>query len=817
MAAHTTRFDRHITNEGYPVKRHHRSTGRAVVIVVALGLVAAACTSTSTGSSGSKGSSGGVSASASFTVSPGVEQVTVTKAKPNADLTLIDKSGKRLITLVSDDKGQAAFSLVPNQYVRIETGKGNALPTTDGTVLAPGDGYTIVDDSSPSKETSAPFAVLARDDHPDPSLYDKQKFNGVPWSVTGKPADGHTVEEGVNYITMRDGTTLSAMVRFPEQSLYGPGPYPTVVEYSGYDPSNPTEPQPGTRIAHAFGFATVGVNMRGTGCSGGVFDVFSPAQQADGYDVVEAVARQPWVKGNKVGMVGLSYSGITQLYVGSTKPPSLSAIAPLSVIEDPWKMSWPGGIYNAGFTKQWLQERDKEAKANGQSWAQERVKSGDSKCAENQSLRSQNIDFEKFARALEFRPQDDDNRDLSKLVPSIDVPVYLNGGWQDEQTGPRFATMLDQFTGTTNKKFVLYNGHHPDGYSPFNISRWYEFLELYVAQQVPHMQPLIRAGIQPELGKAFGDENLQLRPERFADLRDDQLDEARKRWESDPPVTVFFEWGTGVPDVPGAAEPGFTAGFPSWPPPNQQPWTLYLDAGGNLASQKPTTSGADTYQYDPQAGPIGYASGVNYDFQGPMIKFDWTNAPDGKGLSYLTEPLAQDSVIAGSGYADLWFSAQQDDADIEVVLSEVTPDGTEFRIQNGLLRAGDRKVDEKRSNQFLIQETFTKDDYQTLPHGELTEVKVPIFPVATPLRKGSRLRVQINTPGRDLPYWFFETSSFGNDQAEYVVSRGGDKASSVVLPILPAGTVDIPAADRPCPSLRGEVCRPYVPLVNRTR
>lgn len=59
---------------------------------------------------------------------------------------------------------------------------------------------------------------------------------------------------------------------------------------------------------------------------GGVFDVFNRAQQVDGYDVVEAVARQPWVRGNKVGMIGLSYSGITQLYTTASNrrawPPS---------------------------------------------------------------------------------------------------------------------------------------------------------------------------------------------------------------------------------------------------------------------------------------------------------------------------------------------------------------------------------------------------------------------------------------------------------------------------------------------------------------
>ena len=37
------------------------------------------------------------------------------------------------------------------------------------------------------------------------------------------------------------------------------------------------------------------MNMRGTGCSGGAFDYFEPLQGLDGYDVIETVARQPWV------------------------------------------------------------------------------------------------------------------------------------------------------------------------------------------------------------------------------------------------------------------------------------------------------------------------------------------------------------------------------------------------------------------------------------------------------------------------------------------------------------------------------------------
>src|SRR4029077_10958912 len=95
---------------------------------------------------------------------------------------------------------------------------------------------------------------------------------------------------GYNYLTMRDGTTLSAWVTLPNKSN---GPFPTVVNYSGYSPSKPEDPNPdfmalcsdfpvvctppsdGTALlAGMLGYATVSVNIRGTGCSGGAYDYF---------------------------------------------------------------------------------------------------------------------------------------------------------------------------------------------------------------------------------------------------------------------------------------------------------------------------------------------------------------------------------------------------------------------------------------------------------------------------------------------------------------------------------------------------------------
>ena len=65
--------------------------------------------------------------------------------------------------------------------------------------------------------------------------------------------------------------------------------------------------------------------------------------------MIETVARQPWVLHHKVGMMGISYGGISQLFVAATRPPSLAAITPLSVIDDTATTLYPGGILNTGF------------------------------------------------------------------------------------------------------------------------------------------------------------------------------------------------------------------------------------------------------------------------------------------------------------------------------------------------------------------------------------------------------------------------------------------------------------------------------------
>ena len=239
------------------------------------------------------------------------------------------------------------------------------------------------------------------------------------------------------------------------------------------------------------------------------------------------------------------------------------------MIEDPWFEQWPGGVYNEGFTASWLHQRDAENAPNGNNWVNTRISNGDTTCAANVQLHEQSPDFETFAKSLEFRPEDADERRLAKLVPNINVPVFLTGGWQDEQTGGKFASMLGDFTDTPVKRFTMFNGRHPDGFTPLVLSRWLEFLQLYVTQQVPHVPDQIRALAPAIFSSVYHVDGLSFEPDRFSSYGSDYAG-ARAAYEAEQPVRVLFENGAGLPGVPDAPVARGEASFPSWPPPRRR-------------------------------------------------------------------------------------------------------------------------------------------------------------------------------------------------------------------------------------------------------
>ena len=160
---------------------------------------------------------------------------------------------------------------------------------------------------------------------------------------------------------------------------------------------------------------------------------------------------------------------------------------------------YPGGILNTGFALSWAKDRADDAKpatkTGGQAWALKRIKGGDKTCKANQALHAEAIDLIAKVRA--------NNHYVPKVADPL-APDHVRE--QDQRAGlPRAAsgptsrpaahcpTLPQRFTGTKRKWFTFTNGIHTDSLDPATFNRWYDFLELYVAQRGPHL-PDGRAG-----------------------------------------------------------------------------------------------------------------------------------------------------------------------------------------------------------------------------------------------------------------------------------------------------------------------------------
>jgi predicted acyl esterase len=697
-----------------------------------------------------------------FTVQPGTDQIAVLGDTPGDTLT-VSRNDTEVAHGTVDEQGSLLFRN-----------------------LEPGDGYTV------SSATAISDVVSVA----DPAVNPPADF----YSSQPKLPEG-----GFGYITTRDGTTLSANVVLP-----GPadqGPYPTVVEYSGYQPSDPGSAQL-AQLYTAMGFAYVGVNMRGTGCSGGSYRFFETVQNLDGYDAIETVAAQPWVLDNTVGMVGISYPGITQLFVAATQPPSLNSITPLSVIDDSFRATlYPGGILNTGFAVTWTQERMDESKPFGQAWAKKRADNGDSVCADNQKLRLQNPDLVKeIDDNPYYSPSLGDSLAPITFVDKIKVPVFLAGAWQDEQTGGHFPAMLDKFTSSPHVYVTLMNGLHTESLSPPVLGRYFEFLQLYVAKKVPDLSTLNSlVGVLGDTIWGVAD----FPPYQNPFLNFKTYDEALAEFESEPPIRILFEQGGNSTYTPGTPEPNFVAEFPSWPIPTAHATTWLLDGGGHLTSGAPSQPGEISYVADPTALPKTFYTGGGSDIWKAGTQYDWEPMPDGTGVGFVTAPLSDDTVVVGAGSVDLWIKSTSADTDIEATISEVRPDGQEIYVQSGWLRASQRAL---ASSATELRPTHTNlaADAADLPTGEFTPVRVELFPFAHPFRAGSRLRLTIDAPGNSRAVWEFKTIDNGET---VTIADDAEHPSKLVLPVVPV--VDVPKAAPPaCGSLRGEPCRTWVKAAN---
>jgi predicted acyl esterase len=753
-----------------------------------------------------------MAASASaFTAQGSVNQVYVTGLPANAEASLLKSTGTTVYTQNADAQGGLLFRSVK-----------------------PAAGYRVRLTST--GEESGPVTVHSAAAAPwNPSVYNQ--------TIT---------ENGYSYLTTRDGIELAINVHpptspagqpgapsqfkfppFPVNTGYAP-PYPTLIEYSGYGYANPAGPESGIAVlANLMGFAVVDVNMRGTGCSGGAFDFFEPLQGLDGYDVIETIAKQSWVANHKVGMLGISYGGISQLFTAQLQPPDLAAIAPLSVIDATATTLYPGGIVNNGFAVAWAEERQQNAEpagpGHGQAWAYKRVQEGDATCAANQALHGEAANLlQKIKENSTYHPKVADPLDPITFVNKINVPVFMACQFEDEQTGGHCPMLAQHFTGTTKKWFTYTNGAHIDSLDPYTYDRLYDFYELYVAHKAPieNAAPVQAAApvvYKEAMGLPEGDvvtlppDPIQAQP---------TYESALSAFEALPAIRVLFDNGAGEAPPGGTTAagnpyPGFEQGFSALPVPGTTARSWYLGPHGALSDQPATAKGVNTYTSDTNALPktdfTGGTGGGGLWGNASQWSWNWVQSPAGSAASYVSAPLTENSVAVGAGAIHLWVKSSTPDVDLQATVSEVGPDGNETFVQDGWLRASERALAKTSTNIFkqeptLLEPIPTFKRNTPMPAGKFVPITIPLYFEGHVYRAGSRVRLTIAGPNGTQPIWSSTETQPAGETAQVSIEFSPTKAASLILPIVPG--VSVPTAQPACPSLRNEPCRPYQAFVN---
>lgn len=135
-----------------------------------------------------------------------------------------------------------------------------------------------------------------------------------------------------------------------------------------------------------------------------------------------------------------------------------------------------------------------------------------------------------------------------------------------------------------------------------------------------------------------------------------------------------------------------------------------------------------------------------------------TYEPLGDGVTYLTDPLPEETEITGPISARLFIESETEDADLFTVVRAFRPDMEEIVFQGagdptkpvafGWLRASHRKLDPEQSTTY--RPFHTHDEKQPLEPGEIYELNIEIWPTSVVLPPNTRLGFSVR--GNDYEY-----------------------------------------------------------------
>ncbi len=556
------------------------------------------------------------------------------------------------------------------------------------------------------------------------------------------------------YLPLKDGVRLAYVTWLPKKT----GRYPTLILYGPYDESGADlDNYIGTYFIRPYleaGYALVGINTRGTGCSEGLNDYSFVGEGTDGAQAVEWAARQPWSTGS-IGMVGNSSPGYTQIETAAQHPLHLKAIVPSAIAASDYREVWMvGGMVHQALISGWSLHVEPES---AQSGAETRIKWGDRSC---EAIRAKQppVRASSYWEMLRHPLQDAfwEERSMEGFIGEVRVPTMIVGGWQDQW---EFATGVVRLYGllkADHKKVILQNGGHYVYHRDINEVQMRRWLDRWVKGE--------KNGI-----------------------------------ESEPPVTVLHE----VTDAPATAEgthatAGWVTTYDRWPAPGVRPSTLFLTAHGALTAEHPKS--------EPDHAPTTYIYPAGTELFGDNTQFALVPNPVGT-LNYRTAPLVEDLVILGVPQLTFYASSDQEDTDFLVTLKDIDAEENTLFLQRGYLRASLRALDPLRSTPQVAVQAFRAPE--ALEPGRIYEIKLSLGTIGHAVRRGHRLELSILAPN-PIPQPEMGPVTVALP-ALNTVYHDAAYPSALVLPIAADETASAPAP--PCGVLQLQPCRAKPPYV----
>jgi putative CocE/NonD family hydrolase len=506
----------------------------------------------------------------------------------------------------------------------------------------------------------------------------------------------------------------------------------------------------------------VHASIRGTGCSGGRFDLFDRRSAEDGFEIIENwIVRQRW-SNERVGIIGHSYPGLTGFLVAETDPPHLKAIAVSGLIDDFYRgVTYIGGVPDPGFPLLWsaLLRPGSEYSGNLPRYAQR-----DPVCAENIATREPpNAVDDPIVNGTADREDGPwwAAHSLITNIRGITKPIWIAQQYQDEQTGPRGGVVLWQsIPKGIPKRLVLTNGvHATNDIAQADRVAWLDCWVTHDGHGCPG-------------GVADPSKRVQIHFETTGPGNDPQFDSVNPAYVSS-----------------------------DYPLPETMWRRCYLRGNGRLSTQRPQHADAGRSYLDALLGRESYLSGPGVadslgtqtgnavdrayaEGYGPVSS---SSGPD--ELTY-TLPFARETAIAGPVEVTLWASMTAPDADFFVQLVDRDPQGNLSYLQRGLLRASFRALDQLRSDRiargplagaiYRSYHPFTNP--QNVIPGQVNRYEIEVFPIGYVFRPGHQLLVQIYAPPAMDEFYVYGS---GQPPSINTIVSDRDHPSSILLPFMP--------------------------------